>query len=187
MLLVFVTAGAAFVIFTQGAGKKGDDPDSGKAEVAVAPTPISTPKKSPQTPGKSPKGEPKAPVATPDKKPVKPISKPATGFAIESMNLKESGEKWVLELGVRYHNESDSDLDLSSPTAQLLTGEGAEVPAFFLAFGQLPIAQAESDELVELRFWLDGPQRDGNLELKILDETVVVALEKNDDGSVVRD
>lgn len=166
--MVFVLAGVGFVLFTQNAEEESPDND-GPTTVVVE-----------NTGKKDPKDPPKDPENTPPES--------SAAFAIEEVSIQPSGdENWLLELQVRYHNESSADLELISPNAQLLTSEGAEVPTFFLAFAPPPIAPAEAEEVVQLRYWLDSPQKGEDLQLKILDEQVEVALEKTDDGSVVRD
>ena len=173
MLLVFVLAGVGYVLFTQNAGDEEDlDTAGGDPVVATQPSNGTS----------SNQGQkPEQPAVEPE-----PLEK-STAFAIETVDLQPSGEHWLLELQVRYNNQSDADLELTSPNAQLLTDSGEEAPTFFLAFAPPPVAPANQEELVSLRYWLDAAQRDSDLELKILDERIAVALEKPDDGSVVRD
>lgn len=169
--MVFVLVGVGFVLFTQNS-KDVDPDDPGPTTVAI--------NNVDEEENQDPEDPPKDPENTPPES--------TAAFAIEEVNLQPSGDaNWLLELQVRYHNESSADLELISPNAQLLTSEGAEVPTFFLAFAPPPVAPAETEEVVELRYWLDGPQKGEDLQLKILDEQVEVALEIADDGSVVRD
>lgn len=194
MLMIFVLAGAVFVVFTQKASKEEEVVETKKPPRVLAAAPATrktkstkTTKTKAETPrvAETPKkGDSKPPVS----KPERPVQTVSGDIAIESMKLEPSdGERWVLELQVRYHNKSENDLELVAPTAQLLTGDGDAIPEFFAAFATAPVAPADAEELVQLRYWLNKPNPEENLELKILDESIVVALEQADDGSVVRD
>lgn len=194
MLMIFVLAGAAFVIFTQSASNEDDVAETKAPPRVLAATPAKAKAKSVKTTKAKPETprvveNPETNVSKPPvPKPERPVRTASGDIAIESMKLEPSdGERWVLELQVRYHNKSENDLELVAPTAQLLTGEGESIPEFFAAFAKAPVAPAEAEQLVELRYWLNQPDPEENLELKILDESIVVALEQADDGSVVRD
>lgn len=169
-LLVFVLAGVGFVLFTH----KAEDLLEDDPAVAVIDNNSGQP--------------PIAGTADPDPESTPVSPKPKAAFAIETVKLDPSGAaNWLLELQVRYRNETGADLELTSPNAQLLTADGDEVPSFFLAFAPPPVAPAKSEQLLDLRYWLDEPRRGGKLELKILDERVPIALNSPDDGKVVRD
>lgn len=138
MLLLFVTGGIAFVLFTQMRSTNPDNPEeppatgvvkNGKASFTKAP------------------------------------------FRIEQANLVQEGDSaWLLELAVRYRNQTDAEVELHSPQAKLLTSGGSEVPEFFLAFATPPTIAPDSEELVHLRYWLHPQHRSEELWLQILGE-----------------
>lgn len=109
----------------------------------------------------------------------------AAPFEVEGATLRrESADHWVLELAVSYRNDSGAELELVSPTAQLLTREGVEIPAFFLAFAPPPMVPAHSKGKVELFFWLNEEWAEEELWLKILEDRVKVDLK--DGNELVR-
>ena len=106
-------------------------------------------------------------------------TQPKAPFEIEAAKLTadEDTQHWLLELQVRYRNQTGEALELASPRVQLKTEAGAEVPDFFLAFAPPPQVAPESEEVVDLRYWLDTRHRGEDLWLSILDERVPVELE----------
>ncbi len=107
-------------------------------------------------------------------------SQPKAPFAIEAAKLTpdDQSEHWLLELQVRYRNQTAEPLELASPQARLKTDSGAEVPDFFLAFSPPPKVPPEAEEVVDLRYWLDTRHRGEDLWLSILDERVPVELDE---------
>lgn len=93
---------------------------------------------------------------------------PRLPFAVEELTLQEQGrEHWLLELKLRYRNDSDTALKLEPPVVSLTTEDGQVVPEFFLAFEPHPTVAAHREEEVQLRYWLTSRLRQLPLHLEI--------------------
>ncbi len=89
-------------------------------------------------------------------------------FAIEGARwLQQESGHWLLELSVRFENESDADRELTAPFAQLEGNGGADVSEFFLALMPRPVVRAGQEEVVELRYWLSEEASDEAFELVV--------------------
>jgi hypothetical protein len=93
---------------------------------------------------------------------------PKLPFTVEEKVLREQGaQHWLLELKVRYRNDGGQALVLEPPVASVTTEDGKAVPEFFLAFSPRPMVNANSEEEVDLRYWLNSQQRQQPLWLEI--------------------
>jgi len=153
MLLLFVSGGIVFVIFTQ-SRQEPEDPGEGEVTSVI------------------------------DNGKAKLTSTP---FRIEGAKLSQEGDAaWLLELSVRYKNQTEGDVSLQTPQATLVTESGAEVPEFFLAFSKPPVISPETEELVQLRYWLQPQHRESDLWLQIMgDRTKVEVAETPPSTSTV--
>ena len=96
---------------------------------------------------------------------------PDLPFVVEQKVLREQGqEHWLLELKVRVRNEKPAPLVLEAPVATVTTEDGQSVREFFLALSPRPSVPANSEESVELRYWLTSAQRAQSLWLEIAGE-----------------
>lgn len=102
---------------------------------------------------------------------------PKLPFVVEEKTLREQGaEHWLLELKVRYRNNGSKPLLIDSPTVSVQTESGQAVPEFFLAFAPRQVVNANSEEEVELRYWLDAGQRSHPLWLEIAGDRLALDL-----------
>ncbi len=93
---------------------------------------------------------------------------PPLPFAVESVSWREEGGvHWLLEMKVRYRNDSDAPETLASPKAGVVTGSGEAVEPFFLAASVAPQIPAKAEETVELRYWLEEKQAREELWLEV--------------------
>ncbi|RFC44384.1 MAG: hypothetical protein DVB23_002330 [Verrucomicrobia bacterium] len=89
-------------------------------------------------------------------------------FAVESVSWRAEGTvHWLLEMKVRYRNDSEAPEVLARPKAGVVTGGGEEVPPFFLAAAPLPQVPPKTESTVELRYWLGDQQARGELWLEV--------------------
>ncbi|MCB1229692.1 MAG: hypothetical protein KDN19_05475 [Verrucomicrobiae bacterium] len=95
-------------------------------------------------------------------------------FAIRERRI--SREEGHLIVTLRLGNEMalEGPLDLKSPTAKLVTGDGAMVAPFFLPFDPPPVLDAEIGAFADLRYWLPVTQADEALWLEIDGERLPV-------------
>ncbi|MFV1994812.1 MAG: hypothetical protein ACC661_05195 [Verrucomicrobiales bacterium] len=118
------------------------------------------------TPGASEAAPPPAP-------PESAVS--SSPYAIEESRLLRDFGNAVLEIHLDVDNrENETALELSSPTARLLGGPGAdsggsgeEIPAFFLAFAEVPTVPPGGRETVVLKYWLESGHLESPLWLHV--------------------
>ncbi len=104
-----------------------------------------------------------APAPVPPGQETKPLP-----FAVESVSWREEkGLHWLLEMKVRYRNDSDAAETLSRPKAGVVTGSGEAVEPFFLAAAAPPQVPAKTEGTVELRYWLEEKQAREELWLEV--------------------
>jgi hypothetical protein len=104
-----------------------------------------------------------------------------TPFTVDASHLKRDYGNAVLEIHLTYHNNSDTAIELSSPTARLLSGSDPDAPrgaeevsAFFLAFTPPPAIPPGETANAILKFWLEKPHLETALWLRILDDTLPI-------------
>ena len=68
-----------------------------------------------------------------------------------------------LDIELRVRNDDAQTLVLQSPAANLVTGKGREVPAFYLAFEPHPEVAAKSSQDILIRYWLTAEDLAGTL------------------------
>lgn len=109
--------------------------------------------------------DPVAPAAAPENREAAPAPLP---FAVEAVEWRSQGAAhWLLEMKVRYRNDSEAPEILSRPKAAVVTGGGVEVEPFFLAAAPLPEIPPKTEGTVELRYWVEEPQAHGDLWLEV--------------------
>ncbi len=113
-----------------------------------------------------------------------PVAAHSAPYQIETAQLVSEGDAaWLLELGVRYANQTTAEVRLGSPQVKLVTESGMEVPEFFLAFAVPPVVAPEAEDFVRLRYWLQPQHRDAELWLDILGDRSRVELAARQTGS----
>ena len=165
MLLIFAAVGVGFVLFTQ---LRRDDDDG------VSNT--------------NPNGEESngGTVATLNGATDPDQGSPSTAtvqknqpFEVESALLTQDGEEnWLLEVGVRFRNNTSETVKLDAEATMLETDAGERVPEFFLPFASAPEVAPEDEQIVDLRYWLDQQHRGQDLWLSILGDRIKVPVEQ---------
>lgn len=79
-----------------------------------------------------------------------------------------------LDLEVRIRNAGSSKITLQPPQVRLTTGDGREIPPFFLPFEPQPEIAPTSTQDVKLRYWLEKADLQGALSLEVNGSKVAV-------------
>lgn len=113
--------------------------------------------------------------------PVVAVSTPGVGklaphLRVDEIRLTRQGDHLVVSLQVSGRVRAQQATALTEATARLVTGGGAVVPWFFLAFDGPPVLPGQEGRLepVHLRFWLPGSQSRETLWLEIDGERLAV-------------
>lgn len=89
-------------------------------------------------------------------------------FDVESVSWREEGKThWLLEMKVRYRNDSEVPERLEPPRTEVITAQGEAVEPFFLAAAPVPEVAAKSEDTVELRYWVAEDQAREELWLQV--------------------
>jgi hypothetical protein len=79
-----------------------------------------------------------------------------------------------LDIELRVRNDRAEKLVMQTPQVKLLTGNGREVPSFFLPFDPIPEVPGKSTQDVQLRYWLEAADLQGALTLEVDGKTLPV-------------
>ncbi len=110
----------------------------------------------------------------PEEKTGGPSSATISPLKLQSIVIERDGDHAVLDLAVRYENQSSGPLDLRPPESRLLAAEGEEIPEFILPFAPSPVVPADSEAEVSLQFWLPVSRLEGSLELDVAGDRLLV-------------
>jgi hypothetical protein len=115
-------------------------------------------------------------------------------LSLRKLVIKRDYGNARLDVDVKIRNEKSEKLVLTAPAVRLVTGDGREVPSFFLPFDPLPEVAANSTQETQLRYWLEGKDLQGTLTLEIdglhlllKDDTAMdIKLLKNGEEAVIK-